>query len=84
MINRNDVMNLVDHIEYWRPEGTYTTVCCLIFKSGFTELGWSQCADSEDFDPEKGKEYALECAVEQSLKYLVWDKARQRCGNDLV
>lgn len=84
MIKRDEVLDLVVHVEYWHPKGTCTTVCCLIFQSGFTELGWSQCADPEDFDPEKGKEYALDCAVEQSLKYLAWDKARQRYGNDMA
>lgn len=84
MINRDDVMSLVDRIEYWRSDGTYTTVCCLIFKSGFTELGWSQCADPEDFDAEKGKKYAFDDAVERALKYLAWDKACRRCGNDLA
>ena len=80
MINRTDVMNLVDHIEYWRPDGTYTTVCCLIFKSGFTELGWSQCADPKDFDAEKGEKFALADAIDRSLKYIAWEKAHQR-GN---
>lgn len=78
MIKREDLLSLVDRIEYWCPDGTYTTVCCLIFKSGFTELGCSQCADPEDFDAEKGKKYALDDAVEHALKYLAWDKACQR------
>lgn len=77
MISRDDVMDRLVHTDFWHVKGTCTTVCCLIFRSGFTELGWSQCADPEEFDPEKGKEYALDCAVEQSLKYLAWDKARQ-------
>lgn len=77
MISRDDVMDRLVHTDFWHVKGTCTTVSCLIFRSGFTELGWSQCADPEEFDPEKGKEYALDCAVEQSLKYLAWDKARQ-------
>lgn len=80
MINRDEVLDLVVHVEYWHPKGTCTTVCCLIFRSGFTELGWSQCADPEDFDAEKGKKYALDDAIDRSLKYVAWEKAHQR-GN---
>lgn len=78
MINRDEVLDLVVHVEYWHPKGTLTTVCCLIFRSGFTELGWSQCSDREDFDAEKGKKYAFDDAVERALRYVAWDKANQR------
>lgn len=50
MLNKDDLLDLIVHVEYWHPKGTCTTVCCLIFQSGFTELGWSQCADLEGID----------------------------------
>ena len=55
MIKRDDVMDRLVHTDFWHVKGTCTTVCCLIFRSGFTELGWSQCADPKDFDAEKGE-----------------------------
>lgn len=78
MIAKDEMMQLVDHIDYWHPEGTATTVCCLVFKNGFTELGWASCADPKEFNEDKGKEFALESAIENSLRYLAWVKADQR------
>lgn len=78
MITRDDVMDRLVHTDFWHVKGTCTTVCCLIFRSGFTELGWSQCADPKDFDAEKGEKFALADAIDRSLKYIAWEKANQR------
>ena len=78
MITKEELMEKVERIDYWQPKGTTTTVCCLIFKNGFTTLGQSACADWAEFDAEKGKQYAFENAVENSFRFLAWDRAQKR------
>ena len=74
---KDELMRLVDHVDYWQPEGATVMVCCLVFKNGITELGWASCMDPKNFDEKKGREFALESAVEKSLCYLAWAKAEQ-------
>lgn len=41
------------------------TVCILVMVNGFTVIGKSAPASSENFDPEKGKRFAYEDAIKQ-------------------
>ena len=78
MILREELMAMVDRAEYWNPAGTNMTVCCLIFINGFTTLGQSACADSQEFNAEKGRQFAFEDAVENSFQFLAWDRAQKK------
>lgn len=51
--------------QYWIPEGTVTTVCCLVLKNEFTVIGMSAPASPSNFDPELGREIARRNAREQ-------------------
>lgn len=78
MITKEDVLERVASIDYWRPALTNTTICCLRFKNGFTQIGWCSCAKGSGFDIEKGKEIALARAIENSYCYLAWEKANEQ------
>jgi hypothetical protein len=54
---------LVAREEYFRIEGTTTTIAALVLKSGFCVVGKSACIDPDDFDADTGKEIAYQEAI---------------------
>lgn len=49
------------------------TLCILVLRNGFTVTGESACANPEEFDAEKGRQYARENAVEKAWPLLVYE-----------
>lgn len=60
---------LVVKTEYFRPDGSGTTVCALHLKSGFTVLGESHCADLLKFNAHTGIDLAYGAALNKLREY---------------
>lgn len=55
----------IESEQYWIPEGTVTTVCCLVLRNKFTVIGMSAPASPSNFDEQLGREIARRNAREQ-------------------
>ena len=64
-LNPQHIDNCIVAGQYHVFPGTTTTVCCLTLVNGFTVVGESACASSENFDEEIGREIAFKNAREK-------------------
>lgn len=53
-------------IEADRNRLSNTTVCVLMFKNGFVQMGTSTPADPANFNPETGRKFAREAAIREA------------------
>ena len=77
-MNRSEVSSRVVRTEYWSVPSTTTTVCCIIFDNGYTEIGVSSCVDDDEYNVERGKEIAYANAIDNAICYLAWEKRNER------
>ena len=56
-----------------------TTICVLMFKNGFVQMGTSTPADPENFNPELGRKFAYEAAIRE-----VWPKFGFQLCTDML
>lgn len=78
MIDKQTVIDSIKRVEYWHPEGTSLTVCCLVFKNGFVQTGESCASNPKEFNEDLGKQFAYDDAITKSFKYFAWDEANSR------
>jgi len=50
------------------------TICVLVMTNGFVITGESCCVNSEDFDSELGRKYALENALDKAFAYVAYER----------
>ena len=72
MVDKKYLESMIKQADYWHVPNTNTTVCCLTFKNGFTEIG--VCHDLDEYDEVESSRVAYENAVNNSLRYLVWQQ----------
>lgn len=72
MSMKEQVESMIKQADYWRVPNTNTTVCCLTFKNGFTEIG--VCHDFDEYDEVESSRVAYENAINNSLRYLAWQQ----------
>lgn len=69
-VTPQDVDEAIVEEHYWVAPGTTTTVCCLVLYNGFTVIGKSACASSENFDAAIGRKIARDDARNQIWAFL--------------
>lgn len=76
-----DVQRAVRRVDYTILPDRRTTICTLTLDNGFTVRGESSCVSIENFDRDKGEQYAYEAAqskVWQFLGFRLADKLAQQ------
>jgi hypothetical protein len=64
-ITQADIDGAIARAQYWQPDGTTQTVCCVQLVNGFTVVGSSACADPANFDESLGRALAFDDARDQ-------------------
>ena len=67
------VEKMVKQADYWHVPDTNTTVCCLTFKNGFTEIGVYRGDDGEIV----ANQAAYKDAINNSSRYLLWQQKHE-------
>ena len=67
------IEKMVKQADYWHVPDTNTTVCCLTFKNGFTEIGVYRGDDGEIV----ANQAAYKDAINNSSRYLLWQQKHE-------
>lgn len=64
-ITPEDIQAKIKHVEFFRPNNTTVTICCMTLANGFNVVGSGACVDPANFNAKMGEDIALANAKEQ-------------------
>lgn len=79
--NKYDRVETLDNIEsegYHHFPGTFSVVCCVKMRNGWSEIGTSSCFSAHKFDLQRGKEHAFNMAMSNIRRMESYANAREK------